>query len=458
MLLVVSTGLACGGGPYDCAYMLAEGAGERTERLEAKLRAAGPEGMDALAAARAELVADMELLKRPDAAPGAWEAAAKRLAAFDASMDRVGGARYCSRSQLYWYTDYEAAQAAAQKQGKPILTLRLLGNLTDEFSCANSRFFRTTLYANEEVSKLLRENFVLHWKSVRPVPVVTIDFGDGRKLQRTLTGNSIHYVLTSDGQVVDALPGLYGPKAFQSQLHDALAAVKRLAETDPAEQNATRATYHREKLTKLESAWAADLAKVSLNSALVQVRNGELPPPRQAEPTGNAPHALRAAQVAAPKRAVEARLIANVVPPPTEPAALDDEKTWAAIAALHAEEAQLDPASRALIASENPTAAQAGILAVTKARVESPLVRMFRSFQGAIALDTVKNEYQMHRTIHQWLTEASYRPDVETLNERVYAELFLTPRSDPWLGLAPADAYTALPNAGLTQASAKGAK
>jgi hypothetical protein len=27
----------------------------------------------------------------------------------------------------------------------------------------------------------------------------------------------------------------------------------------------------------------------------------------------------------------------------------------------------------------------------------------------------------------------------------VYAELFLMPRTDPWLGLVPADAYTALP-------------
>ena len=27
--------------------------------------------------------------------------------------------------------------------------------------------------------------------------------------------------------------------------------------------------------------------------------------------------------------------------------------------------------------------------------------------------------------------------DVDTLNEWVYAELFLTPSSDPWLGLAP---------------------
>jgi hypothetical protein len=67
---------------------------------------------------------------------------------------------------------------------------------------------------NADVAAHLRDHFILHWKSVRPVPVVTIDFGDGRVVRRTITGNSIHYVLTPDGQVIDGIPGLYDPKAF----------------------------------------------------------------------------------------------------------------------------------------------------------------------------------------------------------------------------------------------------
>lgn len=54
---------------------------------------------------------------------------------------------------------------------------------------------------------MLRQSFVLHWESVRPVPKVTIDFGDGRRIERTLTGNSVHVVLDSYGHPVDALPG-----------------------------------------------------------------------------------------------------------------------------------------------------------------------------------------------------------------------------------------------------------
>jgi hypothetical protein len=41
--------------------------------------------------------------------------------------------------------------------------------------------------------------------------------------------------------------------------------------------------------------------------------------------------------------------------------------------------------------------------------------------------------------------------DVNELNERVYAQLFLTPSSDPWLGLIPGDVYTALDNNGVVQ-------
>src|SRR5262249_24156644 len=117
-------------------------------------------------------------------------------------------------SRLYWYTDLEKAKAEAERTGRLILSLRMLGKLTDEYSCANSRFFRTALYSNKEISDCLRDNFVLHWQSVRPVPCVTLDFGDGRTLKRTITGNSAHYVLASDGTPLDVLPGLYGPQQF----------------------------------------------------------------------------------------------------------------------------------------------------------------------------------------------------------------------------------------------------
>jgi hypothetical protein len=117
-------------------------------------------------------------------------------------------------SQLSWYTDLDAALAETRRTKKPILSLRLLGRLDEELSCANSRFFRRLLYPDPQINRVLREQFVLHWQSVRPVPIVTLDFGDGRRVVRTLTGNSAHLVLDWRGRPVDVLPGLFDRDTF----------------------------------------------------------------------------------------------------------------------------------------------------------------------------------------------------------------------------------------------------
>lgn len=118
-----------------------------------------------------------EILRAYDAAPAA------RKAALAATADAVAAQRYATASRLYWYTDLAAAQAEAKRRQKPILALRMLGRLDEDLSCANSRFFRTALYPDARVAKLLRDEFVLLWTSERDVPRVTIDYGDGRRLR-----------------------------------------------------------------------------------------------------------------------------------------------------------------------------------------------------------------------------------------------------------------------------------
>jgi hypothetical protein len=410
--------------------------------LVSKLRAKGPTALESLFQRKAELKAAVAT-ERDD---GRLRLLSQQIARLDEMIDQVGMQRYCSQSRLYWYTDFEAALQAAQSTGKPILSLRMLGKLNEDYSCANSRFFRTTLYANADISSFLREHFILHWKSVRPVPKVTIDFGDGRKLERTLTGNSIHYILTPHGDLVDGLPGLYGPKAFLEQIRRGHELAKRTGSMPTAEQGQALVAHHQSQLMKLESEWQADLARAGVNSA-------RFPESRaRAEEAPQAPAANVAAAVARPKMIVEAALVRGALPLATDPMQLDDDQVWQSIAALHSEEARLDQSSRDLIRSQNPTAAQAVPLAETKLRVENPLVRMVRTLEESIAVDTVKNEYRLHREIHRWLGDPqATAAEVETLNERVYAELFLTPSSDPWLGLAPADVYTALPNAGVAK-------
>jgi hypothetical protein len=169
-----------------------------------ELRTMGIAGLDALFV---KYAADIDRFAKSGDADTNWRRIANAL-------DTVGMQKDAYTSHLYWYTDLDKALEAAKKEHKPVLTLRLLGNLNEEFSCANSRLFRATLYSNADISKYLRENYILHWKSVRPAPRITIDFGDGRKIERTITGNSIHYILDSNGNIIDALPGLYTPAIF----------------------------------------------------------------------------------------------------------------------------------------------------------------------------------------------------------------------------------------------------
>jgi hypothetical protein len=372
-----------------------------------------------------------------------------RWARLSKALDTIGGQRDCAASRLYWHTDLEKAKAAAAASGKPILSLRLLGRLDEELSCANSRFFRTALYANAEVSLLLRDHFVLHWQSVRPVPKITIDFGDGRKLERTITGNSIHYVLDADGRPIDALPGLYGPKAFLRGLMRAQAAAKKLARLPTEERDDFLRTYHQERLAAIKADWTSDLVKVGSSSATTS----SLTSARLS--ANNPPAAQAAAQVTRGKRQVELPVLdALGIAKPGELEAKMDDATWAKLATLHSEDARLDQGSRMLMAKKNPDAFAAGKRARSKMIVEDPLVRAARQFERSMAEDTVRNEYLFHTKIHEWFAQAlPGTQDVAVLNEKVYAELFLTPSSDPWLGLKPNDAYSALEHDGVVTAA-----
>jgi hypothetical protein len=74
---------------------------------------------------------------------------------------------------------------------------------------------------------------------------------------------------------------------------------------------------------------------------------------------------------------------------------------------------------------------------------------LVKNFQELIALDTVRNEYLLHTKLYPWLLRDPSRNDLEKFNEKVYAELFLTPRTDPWLGLLEKDIYMGIDNGGI---------
>ncbi len=363
------------------------------------------------------------------------------------TVDQVAGQRHAIASRLYWCTDLEHAKAVAAKLDRPILSLRMLGKLTDEYSCANSRYFRTALYANKKVSDALRERFVLHWQSVRPVPKVTIDFGDGRKLERTITGNSAHYMLTAEGRPLDVLPGLYSPKEFLAWLDRTETFVKAYSAEGSAEARDTLLrSFHRDRLSEIRQAWFHDIQEVAPELLEIDYEYSE-----QFTSDGLVyMDALDVAHRAMAKARPELPILQAINESPQKTDRMVTDKLWQRLADLHRSDAMLDSQSIQLIRQGGPNPFAAGAISASKRRVEDPILRLVRNFQDSLALDTVRNEYLLHREIHNWYARGEVSGDFDALNERVYSELFLTPASDPWLGLAPSDAYTALENGGLS--------
>ena len=399
---------------------LQRGPSEAAEAVSA-LRQAGPAGMEAMLETG-----------------GAGEA-----------LDRVCGVRDCADIRLFWYTDLEAAKAAARASGKPILTLRLLGRLDEELSCANSRFFRTVFYKNSEINQLLRDQFVLHWRSVRPVPKVTIDFGDGTRLERTITGNSIHYVLDSHGRLVDALPGLSGPDSFEKALQDAAEAARRVVNLDDTQfQKLTRGRHNQQLYARAE-AFRRDLAALAPRKIAPAAYKAE-PTPRvvtaaaesEKIPTARDPWAVLQTTPGVLTDRInvggnETGSKSSVEDPILRALRQVSNDDIDRLAKLRRSRVRLDAASKAFLIRKQ---------GVTDPREADRLVD---NFETAVARDEVLNDYRTGPAILRELLgmETLSGGKVEVFNEWVYEEVFKAPLSDPWLGLAPDDVYTALPAA-----------
>lgn len=392
----------------------------------AALRAQGPAALDAL------------LLQYDRAAPD-------DRAALAAQIDEVAGQRYATVSRLYWYTDLAQAQQAARELHRPILALRLLGDLREDLSCANSRLFRATLYANSEVAALLRNRFVLYWSSERPVPKVTIDFGDGRKLVRTTTGNSAHYVLDADGHVLDVLPGLYAPRAFAQELTTSLAFADQVRGLPDAARVRATVAHHAAALALAEQRWQ-QLGPYMPPNGPVQSRAG----------LGRA----QALTVSKARIEVPDLVGYGLLPPGNIP---DDSELWIELAARLwgfalpdllgsvAPTAVLDDTSRALVAQLHeagraPLPDGHPLQLARRAALHDAIARL----EQHILADSAMNELRLRPAIHRRIAERA-DTDFATLNAWIYEEVFATPGSDPWLGLLPRTDFSGLPGDGVVE-------
>jgi hypothetical protein len=101
------------------------------------------------------------------------------------------------------------------------------------------------LFSKDRVAEFVNRHFEPAWESVRPVPVVRIDFGNGNVVTRTLHGNILTSVCTPDGLLLDALPGIYTEDGYLIAL-DRLRVLAGDARTRPADRRDEWAReYHR---------------------------------------------------------------------------------------------------------------------------------------------------------------------------------------------------------------------
>jgi hypothetical protein len=273
-----------------------------------------------------------------------------------------------------------------------------------------------------------------------------------------VTGNSAHYVLASDGTPLDVLPGLYSPLAFEQWAWEVRRFYTDYQKTALADRPKVLQAFHHEQNDELLKRWDFDiqrlgaeqteLASLRINHALAAARLAGHAVPDADSP----PVAAEAFEQAETKTVAEAPVLRFARLGGTWMERGMDEELWQAIADLHREDVKLDAASVSLMRREAPPAADAARRAVSKTVVEDPILRVVRAFEASMALDTVRNEYLLHRRIHErFAAGEAADSNFDTLNEWVYSELFLTPSSDPWLGLAPRDVYTALEGDGRTE-------
>lgn len=100
------------------------------------------------------------------------------------------------------------------------------------------------MFSNEDVAKSINTLFEPVWQSVREVPILRLDFGNGNVITRTLHGNIATYVCTADGQVVDVLPGIYTPETYMLELGQMNNLVKYIDQEGQVKRNDLLKDYH----------------------------------------------------------------------------------------------------------------------------------------------------------------------------------------------------------------------
>ena len=123
------------------------------------------------------------------------------------------------------------------------------------------------LFSHPEIAARLNEGFECAWQSVRAVPKIEIDFGDGRRLERTLNGNVATLFCTPQGELYDLVPGIVSPEEYLARLGEASRLFAALSSSPDPRRLVGR--YHQEsaRLARLAPALARAEIELELHQA-----------------------------------------------------------------------------------------------------------------------------------------------------------------------------------------------
>jgi hypothetical protein len=170
------------------------------------------------------------------------------------------------------------------------------------------------LFSSSEVAQYINLAFEPAWETVRPVPIVTIDFGNGNVIKRTLHGNIATYVCTADGNVLDVLPGIYTPDVYKDKLQEfhnlflytynqASFPLSRVNPTQPPNSPKLK-DYHERQAAALRAnqppnvfVFKMDVGKASIEQGMKLVAADKAPKPEK-KPSARSQPATKAAEIA----------------------------------------------------------------------------------------------------------------------------------------------------------------
>lgn len=304
------------------------------------------------------------------------------------------------------------------------------------------------LFSNEQVAAAINDKFEAAWESVRPVPIVRIDFGNGNVITRTLHGNIATYVCAADGQVLDVLPGIYSPKPYLAQLNRLrlLAATIDLTGRDKRDERLR--LYHQSQVQKLKKRMLATVLAEAPPVAdrerpnavgLAPVTKGKIERPVEAVVAGPNPAALRRKPVG--KAVIEAP-VENVVA--AAPVPRVQPYNGAAVAKKDLQGAlRRAPVGKGMI--ERPVelivAKQAQKAIPQASAVEAPRSAGVTSTEGLAEWKALAEDTELNETVRRWqihsmlLATGNVKP--ERITKPLYKNVLHADIDDPYMGLGP---------------------